>query len=271
MKASTYFCTFNINTHSIMITLISPAKTLDFTNISTPQQTLPRLLTKTNKLIRTARTLKTHDLKQLMSISDDLATLNVQRFKDFRQKHTIENSKTAIHAFKGDVYLGLDVDSLTNQDIDFAQSQLRMLSGLYGLLRPLDLIQPYRLEMGTSLKVEDNNGLYQFWGDDIAKLVMKDLKEGGDHVILNLASNEYFKSLKSKKLKAKVIDVDFLDLKNGKYKVISFFAKKARGMMSRYIIKNRINDPKDLVGFDIDGYYFDSSSSQENKLVFKRD
>lgn len=254
-----------------MITVISPAKTLDFSASTSQESTVPRLLTRTNKLIRTARTLKAEDLKQLMSISDDLAHLNVKRFKDYRQQHTVANSKTSLHAFKGDVYLGLDVDTLSQEDIDYAQSHLRILSGLYGLLRPLDLIQPYRLEMGTSMKVEDYNGLYKFWGDEIAKLIMKDLKKEDDDVIINLASNEYFKALKSNKLKARVIDVDFLDFKTDKYKVISFFAKKARGMMSRYIIQNRINDPKDLVGFNTDGYYFDSSNSEENRLVFKRD
>ncbi|WP_420581530.1 peroxide stress protein YaaA [Reichenbachiella sp.] len=255
-----------------MIAVISPAKTLDFeNNIEQESFTTPRFSTQTNRLIRELRLKKAEDIQQLMGVSENIAKLNVKRYKDYRREHTLDNSKQSIHAFKGDVYVGLDVDQLDASDIAFAQTHLRILSELYGLLRPKDIIQPYRLEMGTSLQVGDHSSLYKYWNDQIVKLVHKDLKEQGDQVIVNLASNEYFKVIKRKSLKANVIDVEFLDLKNDKYKVISFFAKKARGMMARYIIKNRINSPELLKGFDDEGYYYDPKSSTENNIIFKRD
>ena len=255
-----------------MIAVISPAKTLDFENhIEQDSFTTPRFSTQTNRLIRELRLKKSEDIQQLMGVSENIAKLNVRRYKDYRRDHTLDNSKQSIHAFKGDVYVGLDVDQLDASDIEFAQSHLRILSGLYGLLRPKDIIQPYRLEMGTSLQVGEHSTLYKYWNDQIVKLIHKDLKEQGDQVILNLASNEYFKAMKRKTLKANVINVEFLDWKNDNYKVISFFAKKARGMMARYIIKNRINDPELLKGFDYEGYYFDPHASNESSLVFKRD
>ncbi|MEP2026408.1 MAG: peroxide stress protein YaaA [Reichenbachiella sp.] len=255
-----------------MIAVISPAKTLDFENkVEQKSFTVPRLLTQTNRLIRELRLKKSMEVQELMSVSENIAQLNVKRYKDYRREHTVDNSKQSIHAFKGDVYIGLDVDQLDTADIEYAQKHLRILSGLYGLLRPKDIIQPHRLEMGTSLTVGDEPTLYKYWNDRIVKLVHKDLKEQGDKTIVNLASNEYFKSIKRKSLKAHVVDVEFLDLKNGKYKVISFFAKKARGMMARYIIKNRINEIELLKGFDYDGYYFDPQTSTDTHLVFKRD
>ncbi|WP_456461957.1 peroxide stress protein YaaA [Reichenbachiella sp.] len=255
-----------------MIAVISPAKTLDFeNNVEQESFTTPRFSTQTNRLIRELRLKKAADIQQLMGVSENIAQLNVKRYKDYRREHTLDNSKQSIHAFKGDVYIGLDVDQLDSSDLEFAQDHLRILSGLYGLLRPKDIIQPYRLEMGTSLQVGEHPTLYKYWNDQIVKLVHKDLKEQGDQVIINLASNEYFKAIQRKTLKAQVIDVEFLDLKNDKYKVISFFAKKARGMMARYILKNRINDPELLKAFDYEGYYFDPQMSSENHLVFKRD
>lgn len=255
-----------------MISVISPAKTLDFeSEIQQGSHSIPRLTTQANKLIRELRKKKPSDIQKLMDVSENIAKLNVKRYKDYRIQHTLENSKPSIHAFKGDVYLGLDVDQLDHVDLDFAQKHLRILSGLYGLLRPKDLIQPYRLEMGTSLSVGDLPTLYKFWDDQIVKLIHKDLKEQEDQVIVNLASNEYFKSIQRKSLKAKVVHVEFLDWKNDRYKVISFFAKKARGLMARYIIKNRINEVELLKGFDYEGYYFDPQSSSDTHLVFKRD
>lgn len=255
-----------------MISVISPAKTLDFeSEIQQDNFTTPRLTTQANKLIKELRTKKSADIQQLMDVSENIAQLNVRRYKDYRIQHTLDNSRQSIHAFKGDVYVGLDVEQLDANDLDFAQHHLRILSGLYGLLRPMDIIQPYRLEMGTSLPVGEHATLYKFWDDQIVKLVHKDLKAQGDQTIVNLASNEYFKSIKRKSLKARVVNVEFLDLKNDKYKVISFFAKKARGLMARYIIKNRINDPELLKGFDYEGYYFDVQGSSENNLIFKRD
>jgi len=255
-----------------MIAVISPAKTLDFEN-EVPQDsfTTPRFSTQTNRLIRELRLKKSGDIQELMGVSENIANLNVRRYKDYRNAHTLANSKQSIYAFKGDVYIGLDIDQMESADIEFAQKHLRILSGLYGLLRPTDIIQPYRLEMGTSLSIGDHPTLYKYWDDQIVKLVHKDLKEQGDQILLNLASNEYFKSIKRKSLKANVINVEFLDLKNGKYKVISFFAKKARGMMARYMIKNRINEPELLKGFDYEGYYFDPQNSTETNLIFKRD
>lgn len=255
-----------------MIAVISPAKTLDFeTPVKFDHHTSPRFSTQTNRLIRELRLKKAHEIQSLMSVSENIASLNVRRYKDYRREHTVENSRPSIHAFKGDVYIGLDVDQFDTSDLDFSQKHLRILSGLYGLLRPMDIIQPYRLEMGTSLPVGEHPTLYKYWNDQIVKLIHKDLKEHDDNVIVNLASNEYFKAIQRKSLKSHVINVEFLDWKNGKYKVISFFAKKARGMMARYIIKNRINEVELLKGFDYEGYYFDPQVSTENQLVFKRD
>lgn len=255
-----------------MIAVISPAKTLDFDNPVSPNgYTMPRLTTQANKLIRELRTRKAGEIQSLMSVSENIAQLNVRRYKNYRQSHTLDNSKPCIHAFKGDVYIGLDADQLSHEDLEFSQQHLRILSGLYGLLRPLDIIQPYRLEMGTGLQVGDQPNLYKYWDDRIVKLLHKDLREQEDKVVINLASQEYFKSIDRKSLKARVVQVDFLDLKNDQYKVISFFAKKARGMMARFIIKNRINEPESLKAFDYEGYYFDTKSSSEDHLIFKRD
>ncbi|MEO9806093.1 MAG: peroxide stress protein YaaA [Reichenbachiella sp.] len=255
-----------------MITVISPAKTLDFdNNTKFDHHTFPRFSPQTNRLIRELRQKKSHEIQSLMNVSENIADLNVRRYKDYRREHTADNSKPSIHAFKGDVYIGLDVNQLDDEDLNFSQKHLRILSGLYGLLRPMDIIQPYRLEMGTSLSVGEHPTLYKYWNDQIVKLIHKDLKEQDDNVIVNLASNEYFKAIYRKSLKARVIHIEFLDLKNDKYKVISFFAKKARGMMARYIIKNRINEAEQLKGFDYEGYYFDPKASTEDQLVFKRD
>ncbi|MEO9966597.1 MAG: peroxide stress protein YaaA [Reichenbachiella sp.] len=255
-----------------MIAVISPAKTLDFENeIQFDSHTLPRFSTQTNKLIREMRQRKEEELMSMMDVSENIAQLNVKRYKNYRQQHSLDNSRPSVHAFKGDVYIGLDVDQLDSSDFEFAQSHLRILSGLYGLLRPMDIIQPYRLEMGTSVSIGDYTSLYGYWGDQIVKLMHKDLKEQEDEIIVNLASKEYFKALNRKRLKARVINVDFLDFNKNDYKVISFFAKKARGMMARYIIKNRISNPEDLKGFDYEGYYFEPTNSKDNHLVFRRD
>lgn len=254
-----------------MIAVISPAKTLDFETPVSVESTLSRLPGQTRRLIKELKTKKSADLQSLMDISENIANLNVQRNKAFRNKHTEENSRPSISAFKGDVYIGLEAETLTNEDIHFAQDHLRILSGLYGLLRPLDLIQPYRLEMGTSFHVDEHKSLYSYWEDRISKLINKDLRAQGDRILVNLASNEYFKSIDKKALKADIINVEFKDYKNGDYKVISFFAKKARGLMSRYMIKNRIDNPEDLKSFDYEGYYYDPKTSNETNLSFKRD
>jgi cytoplasmic iron level regulating protein YaaA (DUF328/UPF0246 family) len=206
-----------------------------------------------------------------MSVSEKIAQLNVARFRDWQSEFNFSNARQAIFAFKGDVYTGLDAYDLTLQDLEFAQSHLRMLSGLYGLLRPLDLMRPYRLEMGTKLANARGHNLYEFWGDQITQLVNADLAQANSDLLVNLASDEYYKSVKQSKVQAEIIKPVFLDQKNGKYKVISFYAKKARGLMARYMIENRLNRAEDLKSFNTDGYYFDAASSIQGELVFKRD
>ena len=254
-----------------MIAVISPAKNLDFKTKYDVPTTQPRLMESTTELIDIMRTKSVDEVKDLMSISRQLAGLNVHRYKIFESEQTKVNSRPAIMAFNGDVYQGLEAQTFDQEKLDFAQSHLRILSGLYGLLRPLDLMQPYRLEMGTKLAFNDYKTLYQYWDNTILDLLVKDLKEQGDDIIVNLASVEYFKSIDKKGMPARVIDVEFKDFKKDKYKIVSFYAKKARGLMSRYIIENAITDPEDLKGFDYRGYYFDASESSENKLAFKRD
>lgn len=253
-----------------MIAVVSPAKSLDFENKYSVKPTTPRLLECTKELIEVLRKKSPEEVKELMSISDNLAELNVHRYRSFELDHTEENAKPSVLAFQGDVYQGLKAETFDEEKLAFAQKHFRILSGLYGLLRPLDLIQPYRLEMGTRLAFDDYNTLYQYWDYKIMNLLIEDLKAQGDDIIVNLASVEYFKSIDKKKLPARVIDVEFKDFKNGQYKIISFYAKKARGLMSRYMIQNEITNPDDLRGFDYDGYYFDEQASSENMLAFKR-
>lgn len=255
-----------------MLALISPAKTLDYESaLPTDQHTLPRLLEHSQQLIDVSRKLSASEIASLMSVSEKIAQLNVARFREWQPEFNFSNARQAIFAFKGDVYTGLDAYDLTLQDLEFAQTHLRMLSGLYGLLRPLDLMMPYRLEMGTKLANARGHNLYEFWGDKITQLVNADLEEANSDLLVNLASDEYYKSVKESKVKAKIIKPVFLDQKNGKYKVISFYAKKARGLMARYIIQNQLNRVEDLKSFNIDGYYFDAVSSIQGELVFKRD
>lgn len=253
-----------------MLLVISPAKTLDFETPCNAEASYPRFRKETMELIGVLKEKTPEEIQQLMDISENLAELNVSRYNKFRAAKHPKVAKQSVYAFKGDVYIGLEAEELDDEDILYAQEHLRILSGLYGLLRPLDIIQPYRLEMGTRLAFDDYTTLYNYWADKIAKLVNRDLKNQGDKVLINLASQEYFKAIDRKALKARIVDVEFLDFKNDKYKVISFFAKKARGLMARYIIRNRINDPEELKQFDLEGYYFDEESSSENKLVFKR-
>lgn len=255
-----------------MLIVVSPAKTLDF---DTPPVisdfTLPQLLAESELLIERARQLSPADISQLMKISDKLAGLNAARFADWQPNFTPDNAKQALLAFKGDVYTGLDAESLSSKDFEFAQAHLRMLSGLYGLLRPLDLMQAYRLEMGTKLDNVRGKDLYQFWGDIITDKLNIALEEQGDNVLINLASNEYFKAVKPKSLSGQIITPVFKDCKNGQYKIISFYAKKARGLMARYIIQNQLTEVSQLTAFDTDGYYFVEAESTATELMFKRD
>lgn len=255
-----------------MLALISPAKTLDYqSTLPTDEHTLPRLLQQSQQLIDVSRKLSASQIANLMSVSEKIANLNVERFRDWDSDFDLSNARQAIFAFKGDVYTGLDAYHLDEKDFKFAQKHLRMLSGLYGLLRPLDLMMPYRLEMGTRLENPRGHNLYEFWGDIITNLINEDLEQAGSNVLVNIASDEYYKSVKESKIKAEIIKPVFLDQKNGKYKVISFYAKKARGLMARFIIENQLSSIEDLKSFNTDGYYFDAASSLAGELVFKRD
>ncbi|MCP3789318.1 MULTISPECIES: peroxide stress protein YaaA [Pseudomonas] len=255
-----------------MLTVISPAKTLDYdTPPVTERFTLPRHLDHSQELIEQLRAMSPAQISELMHLSDKLAGLNAARFGSWTPAFTPENAKQALLAFKGDVYTGLDAQTLTEDDLSYAQDHLRMLSGLYGLLRPLDLMQPYRLEMGTKLANARGKDLYAFWGTRISEWLNEALAEQGDDVLLNLASNEYFSAVKRSALKARVINVDFKDLKKGQHKIISFYAKKARGMMSRFVIEERISDPTQLKQFEVQGYYYSAEQSKAEHLVFLRD
>ena len=254
-----------------MLMVISPAKTLDFeTPPTTERFTQPQYLDHSQELILQLRELTPAQISELMHLSDKLAGLNAARFGSWTPAFTAKNAKQALLAFKGDVYTGLAAETLSETDLDYAQQNLRMLSGLYGLLRPLDLMQPYRLEMGTKLANARGKDLYAFWGERISEWLNEALAEQGDDVLLNLASNEYFSAVKRSALKARVIDTEFRDQKNGQYKIISFYAKKARGMMSRFVISERIDNPEHLKQFDVQGYRFDNELSKPDKLVFLR-
>lgn len=255
-----------------MLMVISPAKTLDYDSpLITDQATQPRFLGDSQELIDVLKEKSPQDIAELMSLSDKLSTLNVARYGSWTRKATPANARQALLAFKGDVYTGLAVEDFSEDDLAFAQQHLRMLSGLYGVLRPLDLMQPYRLEMGTRLANPRGKDLYSFWGDRISESLNKDLQAQGDDVLLNLASQEYFGAVRPAALKARVIEAVFKDLKNGQYKIISFHAKKARGLMARYVIKERLTDSEGLKDFTLGGYRFDAPSSDPNRLVFLRD
>lgn len=255
-----------------MLAIISPAKTLDF---SSPVPKLafsqPQYTQYSRELINICRTLSPQQISSLMSISDKLAGLNAARFTEWQEKHDESNARAAIFAFKGDVYTGLDVATLSLEDIQFAEQHLRMLSGLYGLLAPLDLMQPYRLEMGTKLANPKGKDLYAFWGGIITQALQQALDAQGDSLLVNLASDEYFKAVKPSQLNARIIKPVFLDEKNGQYKVISFYAKKARGLMTRFIVQNRLKESEQLKDFNLEGYWFDETLSSENEFVFKRE
>jgi len=254
-----------------MLTVSSPAKTLDFvTPPTTNKHTNPEFLDHSSELIQILKKHSPKKLKKLMKISDKLAELNAQRFNDWNLPFTQENAKQAILAFKGEVYLGLEAEDLNSRDLTFAQKHLRILSGLYGVLKPLDLIQPYRLEMGAKLKNRAGNDLYQFWGNHLSTAIETELTSHRSRVLVNLASQEYFKSLHGSDLSVKVINPVFKDYSNGRYRVLSFFAKKARGFMANYIVRNRINKAEDLKTFDTDGYKFNKTLSNENQWVFSR-
>ncbi|GGB02858.1 peroxide stress protein YaaA [Agarivorans gilvus] len=255
-----------------MLAVISPAKTLDFSSeLPSHSSTRPELLEHSAELIEVARQLTPADIASLMKISDKLAGLNAARFAEWSSDLPPSLSRPAIFAFKGDVYTGLEANTLSSQQLDYAQQHLRILSGLYGLLRPLDLMMAYRLEMGIKLANPRGSNLYQFWGEIITDKLNQAIAEQGDNILLNLASNEYFKAVKPKQLDATVITPVFKDQKNGQYKIISFYAKKARGLMARYLFDKQISSVDQLCEFDSQGYYFDEASSKGNELIFLRD
>ncbi|MEH6560995.1 MAG: peroxide stress protein YaaA [Marinobacter sp.] len=254
-----------------MLMVISPAKTLDYESpLATETFTKPDFLDDACELIDQLKELEPHQVSNLMSISDKLGQLNAERFQSWHTPFSAKNARQAVLAFKGDVYTGLGAESFGEQDFSFAQAHLRMLSGLYGILKPLDLMQPYRLEMGTKFENKRGKDLYAFWGDRLTQEINRLLKND-DGVLVNLASNEYFKSLKKKDLEGQLITPQFKDWKNGQYKIISFYAKKARGLMCRYAILNRITNANDLKNFNLDGYYFSEDQSDKNNWVFLRD
>ena len=255
-----------------MLMVISPAKTLDYTSpLATEKYSQPRFLEQSSQLIEILREFSPSELAKLMKLSDKLAGLNVARFTEWQPEFTPDNARQAILAFKGDVYTGLDAASLSAADFDYAQQHLRILSGLYGVLRPLDLMQPYRLEMGTRLENSEGKNLYEFWGERLTDSLNQCLAEQKNSVLLNLASNEYFKAIKPKQLNGTLINVDFKDLKNDQYKIISFYAKKARGVMARYVIQHKIDSVEALKNFTEQGYYYSAEQSKPDHLVFLRD
>ena len=256
-----------------MLTIVSPAKSLDYSSpVKTKKHTEPTFLNEAEQLIGKLRTLKPADLSSLMNISDALAQENFHRYENWERPFNLKNARQAIYAFKGDVYLGLKAEEFGAADLNFAQKHLRILSGLYGLLRPLDLMQAYRLEMGRQFGVNGSKNLYEFWGSKITKALDNELDSQAykRKVLINLASNEYFSSVQSQNLDAEIITPQFKDWASGEFRVLSFFAKKARGEMAAFIIKERINSPSKLKEFNIDGYRFSKEESSDTKLVFKR-
>lgn len=253
-----------------MLTVISPAKSLDFGPVATGA-TAPAWQPDAVRLAKTARNLTLTQMRDLMSISDDLARLNLGRFKAFAEDPAPETVKPAVLAFNGDTYQGLDAGALSAQDLDWAQERLRILSGLYGLLRPRDAIQPYRLEMGSRIKTRRGIGLYEYWGDRIATALNAQAQALGQDVLVNCASEEYFRAANRKALKLRVITPVFLENKGGTAKIVSFFAKRARGAMAGHIIRNRVTAPEGMLDFNVGGYAFDPARSTPDRPVFVRD
>jgi uncharacterized protein len=254
-----------------MLFLLSPAKSLDYeTPAGDVPHTRPQFVPQSVELIEVLRKKSPHQIAELMHLSDALSSLNVARYEAWTPSFTARNSKQAVLAFDGDVYGGLDAKTLKPQDLEWAQAHVCILSGLYGVLRPLDRMQPYRLEMGTQLKTPRGSNLYQFWGPRIAEHLNTRLQADATPVVINLASQEYFKAVDRKVLKARVVDCVFEELRDGQYKVISFMAKRARGLMARYAVKHRILTPRKLEAFNLEGYAFDASASRPDRLVFRR-
>ena len=255
-----------------MLMIISPAKKLDFKSAPVSKTyTIPEFLEDSEVFIKKLKTFSPAKVSKLMGISKTLGELNFERYQTWHLPFTPENAKQAVLAFNGDVYQGLVAKTLSEKQLEFAQEHLRILSGLYGVLRPLDLIQPYRLEMGAKLPVKRKKNLYQYWSGKITQNINKAVQVSGSDILVNLASNEYYKSIDTNKIEAKIITPKFKDLKNREYKIISLFAKKARGLMARFIIENRITNPEDIKAFESDGYYYNPRLSESTTPVFTRE
>lgn len=254
-----------------MLITLSPSKGQDFeTPALSKTYSKPEALKDSELLIKELRKIKQQDIQQLMSVSENIAKLNTDRYKSFKTPFTPKNAKQAIFAFKGDVYSGIDIEKYSDADLEYAQDHLRILSGLYGCLRPLDLIQPYRLEMKTKLRNVRGENLYQFWGDRITDELNKALEIQKQPVLVNLASNEYFKSVRPKQLKGRLLNINFKETRDGKTRVVAIFAKRARGMMTDYILRNRIEKPEDIKKFKQGGYRFRKELSNEKQWTFER-
>jgi len=253
-----------------MLMVISPAKTLDYSGREFAAFTVPAQLDKSEQLVGQLSSYAPVELSGLMKISDKLAALNYQRFQDFETPFTPDNAKQALLVFKGDVYRGMAVEDYSDDELAFAQKHLRILSGLYGMLRPLDLMQPYRLEMGTKLETKAGKNLYEFWGDRLSGLINSELKHDAAPCLVNLASNEYFKSIDRNALSARVLNIAFKENKGDKYKVIAIHAKRARGLMVDYVIRNRIETPEGMKAFDVEGYEYSEPLSEPDTWVFCR-
>ena len=254
-----------------MLAILSPAKTLDYqTPLTTNKSTQPDFNTESKELIATLRKFIPAEIGSLMKISDNLAELNHRRYAEWQNQASEDNARPALFAFKGDVYLGLDAQTLGARDINFAQKHLRVLSGLHGLLRPLDLIQPYRLEMGTRLATRHGSNLYQFWGNKVTDNINNALAQQTSRVLLNLASNEYYQVIQAERIEGRILNINFKEFGDGKYRFVSFAAKRARGLMARYMIDNRITRPSQLRQFDVDRYAFNEALSRDDEWIFTR-
>jgi len=254
-----------------MLLVISPAKTLDYESpVKTSAHSTPDYLDHAQLLVERARCYSAQDLMEIMEVSEKIAALNVERFRDWHTPFTTDNARQALLAFKGEVYGGLEAETFDESDFEFAQSHLRILSGLYGLLRPLDLMQPYRLEMGRRIDNVRGKNLYEFWGSIITEGLNRQLQVLGSRTLINLASAEYFKAVKPALLQGEIITPEFKDYKNGEYRMMGVYAKRARGLLSRYIIQNRITEPEAIKEFDGEGYGFNPSLSKGNQWVFTR-
>ena len=255
-----------------MLIVLSPAKSLDLdTPVKTRNFSQPEFLADAKRLVKTLKALNPEELSDLMHMSSKLGALNYERYANWRPPFTRDNARPAIFTFMGDVYQGLEANTFSSADLNFAQQHLRILSGLYGVLKPLDLMQPYRLEMGTRIATDRGNDLYAYWSNKLTKSLNRDLADNGNKMIVNLASNEYFNAIQDEQLDGEVITPAFKDFSNGKYRFLSFYAKQARGMMAAYIIKNRISSAAKIKDFDTAGYRYSEQDSSETRPVFLRE